>query len=99
MWKLSRIGLYSAAFMFPQILSVENSLHFLNVETLLNSPVRIIYGSFYPVYKKVDVCPTLDRFMIPFSLIPHKQADSDSSAFLESFNLNNYLSIFIYIYM
>ena len=92
--------------MFPQILSVENSLHFLNVETLLNSPVRIIYGSFYPVYKKVDVCPTLDRFMIPFSLIPHKtgrfrqnQADSNSSAFLVSFNLNNYLSIFIYIHL
>ena len=37
--KLSWIGLYSAAFMFPQILSVEYSLHFLNVETLLNSPV------------------------------------------------------------
>ena len=37
--KLSWIGLYSAAFMFPQILSVEYSLHFLNVGTLLNSPV------------------------------------------------------------
>ena len=37
--KFSWIGLYFAASMFPQILSVEYSRHFLNVETLLNSPV------------------------------------------------------------
>ena len=40
MRKLSLIGLLSAAFMFPQIpLSVDYSLDFLNVLTLLNHPV------------------------------------------------------------
>ena len=40
MCKLSLIDLLSAAFMFPQIpLSVDYSLDFLNVLTLLNHPV------------------------------------------------------------
>ena len=40
MRKLSLTGLLSAAFMFPQIpLSVDYSLDFLNVLTLLNHPV------------------------------------------------------------
>ena len=40
MRKLSLIGLLSAAFMFTQIpLSVDYSLDFLNVLTLLNNPV------------------------------------------------------------
>ena len=40
MRKLSLIGLLSAAFMFPQIqISVDYSLDFLNVLTLLKHPV------------------------------------------------------------
>ena len=55
MRKLSLTGLLSAAFMFPQIpLSVDYSLDFLNVLTLLNHPVSnhmfILSG-----IKKVDV--------------------------------------------
>ena len=52
--------------MFPQIpLSVDYSLDFLNVLTLLNHPVSNNMFILL-VYKQVDVCETtLDRFMHP----------------------------------
>ena len=88
MRKLSLIGLLSAAFMFTQIpLSVDYSLDFLNVLTLLNHPVsNPMFILSAPVYKKWTFvrqpwtvsCIHND----PFSLIHTNQAESYLGAFL-----------------
>ena len=77
MRKLSWIGLYSAAFMFPQILSVEYSLHFLNVETLLNSPVynhiRFILSGILKSGRLSDPGPFHDSIFADTSQIKQNQ--------------------------
>ena len=55
---------------FQQIsVSVDYSLHFLDVETYVNSPdrshIRSYTVHFIRYIKEVDVCQTLDCFMVP----------------------------------
>ena len=75
MRKLSLTGLLSAAFMFPQIpLSVDYSLDFLNVLTLLNHPVSNQVQDLF-----VLVCKVLEsdhRIRLPRA--PHDSAQNEA---------------------